>query len=142
MPLTEPFVRVYEPAPVNLPSSLSTAYGTLRSIGSEFFLVSTSQISPLLSFNDVLKLKKEYDLALIPWELERETSLKTALAPVLQNYGTTILLLIGPEGGFSQKEVDAAVKAGFTPVSLGPRILRTETAGLSILSMLNYQFEL
>jgi 16S rRNA (uracil1498-N3)-methyltransferase len=52
----------------------------------------------------------------------------------------TIILLIGPEGGFSHEEVEMAVEAGFTPVSLGDLILRTETAPIAALSILRYEF--
>ncbi|MEK6713654.1 MAG: RsmE family RNA methyltransferase, partial [Nitrospirota bacterium] len=52
----------------------------------------------------------------------------------------SIILLIGPEGGFSHEEVDVAVEAGFTPVSLGSHILRTETAPIVALSILQYEF--
>ncbi len=50
----------------------------------------------------------------------------------------TIVLFIGPEGGFSEKEVDLAMKCDFIPLSLGPRIFRTETAGIVALSILQY----
>jgi 16S rRNA (uracil1498-N3)-methyltransferase len=53
---------------------------------------------------------------------------------------TTISLLVGPEGGFSAAEAAEAQTAGFKPIRLGPRILRTETAGLAILSILQYVY--
>lgn len=49
--------------------------------------------------------------------------------------GTSVTLCIGPEGGFSQEEIDLASAAGFTPVSLGPRVLRTETAAIAALAV-------
>ncbi len=94
-------------------------------------------IKPLIPFEEILKLAKDYDLALIPWELETDNYIKK----VLSNNLKTILVLIGSEGGFSQKEVEQAKAAGFTSVSLGKRILRTETAGITILSMINYEYE-
>lgn len=51
----------------------------------------------------------------------------------------SVSFLVGPEGGFSIEEIEMAMEAGFMPVSLGPRILRTETAGLAALSILQYQ---
>jgi 16S rRNA (uracil1498-N3)-methyltransferase len=51
-----------------------------------------------------------------------------------------IRLLIGPEGGLSDQEIDRTVTAGFTEVVLGPRILRTETAGLTVIGALQLQF--
>ncbi|MEK6692341.1 MAG: 16S rRNA (uracil(1498)-N(3))-methyltransferase [Nitrospirota bacterium] len=50
-----------------------------------------------------------------------------------------ITFLIGSEGGFTEEEVGMAIKKGFTPVGLGPRILRTETAGITALSILQYE---
>ena len=50
-----------------------------------------------------------------------------------------LVLLIGPEGGFSKKEVNSAVRYGFLEVSLGPRILRTETAPIAALSIIQYE---
>jgi 16S rRNA (uracil1498-N3)-methyltransferase len=96
-------------------------------------------IRPLIKLDDVLKLKAQFDLALIPWELENKTSLKQALTsfPAVRS----ILLLIGPEGGFSAGEVAEAKKAGFVSVSLGKRILRTETAGFATLAAINYELE-
>jgi 16S rRNA (uracil1498-N3)-methyltransferase len=96
------------------------------------------EISPLIKFEDLLKIKDRFDLALIPWELERKTTLKSALKGLAR--GGRLLILIGPEGGFSTKEVELAKSAGFTPLSLGIRILRTETAGMAILSMINYEY--
>lgn len=51
-----------------------------------------------------------------------------------------VAVLVGPEGGFSQQEVDLATTAGFLPVSLGPRILRTETAGFAVAAVLGYLY--
>lgn len=50
-----------------------------------------------------------------------------------------MVVLIGPEGGFSKKELSSAVRYGFTEVSLGPRILRTETAPIAALSIIQYE---
>jgi 16S rRNA (uracil1498-N3)-methyltransferase len=65
--------------------------------------------------------------AMIAWEGERSTSLLTALQEL---GGNELTLFIGPEGGFTTEEVDAARSLGIIPVSLGPRILRTETAAI------------
>ncbi|MFM7201896.1 MAG: RsmE family RNA methyltransferase [Myxococcota bacterium] len=67
----------------------------------------------------------------LPALLETETG-----AEVLKR--GSLWALVGPEGGLSRAEVQAASDAGFVPVSLGPRILRTETAALSLLAMLDY----
>lgn len=56
--------------------------------------------------------------------------------------GDSLLIVIGPEGGFSQNEVERLEEHGFIPCSLGPRILRTETAALYVLAAASYHFEL
>jgi 16S rRNA (uracil1498-N3)-methyltransferase len=95
-------------------------------------------ISPLMHFEEVLKIISNYDLALIPWELEKTNSLKHQLSLVCSL--RSLVFLIGPEGGFSHQEIDLARKAGCVPVSLGKNILRTETAGMAALAMLSYAF--
>lgn len=55
--------------------------------------------------------------------------------------GKSVGIFIGPEGGFERGEVEQAVKGGAVPISLGKRILRTETAGLAILSVLMFLIE-
>jgi 16S rRNA (uracil1498-N3)-methyltransferase len=53
---------------------------------------------------------------------------------------TPVYLLIGPEGGFTDEEVEACIQAGIMPVSLGPRILRAETASIAALALLQHRF--
>jgi len=99
------------------------------------------EIFDLTPFEEILKIKSRFDLALIPWELEKEKTLKQALRDFLTPQSPNILVAIGPEGGFSQKEIELAKNAGFVSISLGKRILRTETAGLMVLSALIYEFD-
>lgn len=68
-------------------------------------------------------------LRLIPWEGERSQGLRSYLR-ALEEWPATVSLIIGPEGGFTEEEVELARRAGCVPVSLGPRILRSETAGI------------
>jgi 16S rRNA (uracil1498-N3)-methyltransferase len=68
-------------------------------------------------------------LRLVPWEGERSQSLRSYLR-ALDGRPEAVSLFIGPEGGFAQDEVEVARAAGCVPVSLGPRILRSETAGI------------
>jgi 16S rRNA (uracil1498-N3)-methyltransferase len=76
-------------------------------------------------------------LLLLPWE-EGTQPIKQVLRahPAAQH----ILVLIGPEGGFSRSEAEAAREKGFHQVSLGPNILRTETAALAVLGMIGYAY--
>jgi len=76
-------------------------------------------------------------LLLLPWE-EGTESIKNVLRrnPDAEN----IVVLIGPEGGISAAEAEAAKGMGFHPVSLGPNILRTETAAIAAIAMIGYEF--
>jgi len=65
-------------------------------------------------------------------------SLREALSPPGKQPPREVRVFIGPEGGFTSAEVDAARRAGVMPVSLGPRVLRTETAGLAALAAILY----
>jgi len=96
------------------------------------------RVEPLQDFTKVVLGLSPYGLALIPWEEEKHRSLKQVIT---QGYGPIdqIALFIGPEGGWEEEEVMLALQKGASPVSLGPRILRTETAGLAVLAILMYQ---
>ncbi|WP_321369172.1 16S rRNA (uracil(1498)-N(3))-methyltransferase [uncultured Desulfuromusa sp.] len=76
------------------------------------------------------------DLKLLLWE-ESDVPLRQVLPP---SRPQRIAVLVGPEGGISPREAEQAKKKGFQSVSLGPRILRTETAGLAIMSILQYLY--
>jgi 16S rRNA (uracil1498-N3)-methyltransferase len=78
---------------------------------------------------------------IILWEQERSTTLRQALSGVLANQSPEISLLVGPEGGFSEEEVQLSQQAGWQPVSLGPRILRMETAAIVATALTIYQLE-
>ncbi|MDD4312247.1 MAG: 16S rRNA (uracil(1498)-N(3))-methyltransferase [Eubacteriales bacterium] len=82
---------------------------------------------------------KAFDLFLVAYEDENTVSLKQALRAAKQP--ATIALLIGPEGGLEESEVQLLVKSGAQSVSLGKRILRTETAGLAMLAQTLYEVE-
>jgi len=82
-------------------------------------------------------------LSLIPYEEEHTTSLRTVLRKDLTGFqnpsGLRIHLFIGPEGGFSAAEIELAKRHHVIPVTLGPRILRAETAGLVAASAILYE---
>lgn len=81
----------------------------------------------------------EFDLLLLAYEAERAHSLKAALraAPAAKR----IAMVIGPEGGFAAEEAALLAGRGAVPVSLGPRILRTETAGAAMCAQILYEVE-
>jgi 16S rRNA (uracil1498-N3)-methyltransferase len=76
------------------------------------------------------------EVKLLLWEGESQRGLREVLE--LHPAPVTVALLVGPEGGFSREEAEQALAAGFIPVTLGARILRTETAGLAVLAILQY----
>jgi len=78
-------------------------------------------------------------LLIMPWELERERSLRQALADMDLEKTPGMALIIGPEGGFSHYEVELAKRYGALTVTLGRRILRTETAGLAAATVIMYE---
>ena len=93
-----------------------------------------------ISFKEMVEVLKEYDLALVAYENEEKTNIKEVLQ---QNPDAKkIAIIIGPEGGISKEEVESLVSNGTKEVSLGKRILRTETASISMLSMIMYQYDL
>ena len=84
-----------------------------------------------------MALKEKWDLLLIAYESENQISLKEVLQA--HKDARNIGIIIGPEGGLSNEEVKAAQEAGGIAVSLGRRILRTETAGLVAAAAILYE---
>ncbi len=80
----------------------------------------------------------EYDVVLMPWEIAAPVSARQQLPTLLGN-AKRILIVVGPEGGFSHEEADAAQGAGARQIWLGPHILRTETAALVATAIVLYQ---
>ena len=91
------------------------------------------------SWKNFLNLSKDYDLCLYAYEASpKDDSLKQILKN--KKY-SNILVLVGPEGGISDKEVEDLKKHNFLPITLGPRILRTQVAPLYVMSALSYEWE-
>lgn len=92
------------------------------------------EVFEITSYKKVVEAAKELDVFMVPYESERGmASTAEALAKIKR--GTKVGILIGPEGGFDEKEILQAKEAGGIAVSLGKRILRTETAAITALSM-------
>jgi len=98
------------------------------------------EVTPVMAFDRAVEQAAKMDVRLIPYELAenmaRTRRLMEGLAP-----GQEIAVLIGPEGGFEEAEIRLALEAGIEPITLGRRILRTETAGLVVLSWMMYLLE-
>lgn len=95
------------------------------------------EIPSVLSFEELLERFKQYDAVLFPWELASPDPLRKTL-PRLLDRAYRVLVVVGPEGGFSHAEADAAVAQGARLLWLGTRILRTETAAMVLLAILEY----
>lgn len=98
------------------------------------------EVTGVMSLKDALSEAAEMDVCLIPYELARDMG-KTRKILGSVRPGQTVGIFIGPEGGFDEAEVEQAMAAGAKPVTLGRRILRTETAGMVVLSMLTLLLE-
>ena len=113
----------------------------LRKIAREAAKQSKRGIIPYVedsvSFKEAVKMAAQADLAIIPYEEESETSLKKALQGKTPK---TVSVMIGPEGGFDKEEIKLAKDAGIISVTLGKRILRTETAPLAVSAAILYEF--
>lgn len=93
-----------------------------------------------MSFSQAIKQAADMDVKLIPYELaEGMEKTKELIASVGE--GQDVAVFIGPEGGFEEAEVTAALSLGIQPITLGKRILRTETAGFTVMAWLMYQLE-
>ena len=96
-------------------------------------------VPEVLEVKRLVQLQEELaqlDLLIVPWEEARDGSIRDAIAPFEGKEDLRVGILIGPEGGISQKEAGwLAENANAKLVTLGPRILRTETAGLAALTM-------
>jgi len=95
------------------------------------------KIAAPMEFHDALHMVGGKYSAVIPYEKETKVGLKSFIEGIKGE--KEIAVFIGPEGGFAESEVREAVKHGAVPVTLGPRILRTETAGIFVLTILMYE---
>lgn len=120
------------------------------------------EIRPVMSFKEAVNLAKTFDARSIPYELaEGMKDTKNWIDQVIRlasEYSIkqkendpadhepiskpTVAIFIGPEGGFTEEEIGYARESGITPISLGKRILRTETAGMTVMSILMYELEI
>lgn len=94
-----------------------------------------------MNMKEALSYAGETDVRLLPYELSEDGMKQTRQLMEGIEAGKSVAVFIGPEGGFEESEVEEAYAAGFTPITLGRRILRTETAGLVVLSWLMYRLE-
>lgn len=98
------------------------------------------EITGVYSYKEALEYAKTMDIVLLPYEcadgMEGARALINQIKP-----GMTVGIFIGPEGGYDLQELELGKEAGFHVMTLGPRILRTETAGMMILSVIGFNIE-
>ena len=98
------------------------------------------QVHGVLTMKEAFAYAKGFDVNLIPYELAEGMKETKAILEQVKP-GMRVGIFIGPEGGFDVEEVEMAMEEGIHPITLGRRILRTETAGMTMLSILMFQLE-
>ncbi len=101
------------------------------------------KINNIVNVKDVCNLCNEYDIVLIAYENEKENTLKKELKNLkkLDKEEIKVAIIIGPEGGIAPEEIEMFEENGAKIITLGNRILRTETVALSVLSIIMYELE-
>lgn len=100
------------------------------------------KIQNVVNIENICQNIKKYDIILLAYENEEKNSLKRELQKLDRNKKLNIGVIVGPEGGLSENEVQKLVTSGAKCITLGKRILRTETAPIVMLSDIIYEFEL
>lgn len=98
------------------------------------------EVMPVMDFKSAVEFAKTLDVKLLPYELAKGMKETKELIQSIKQ-GQSIAIFIGPEGGFEESEVALAMEGGAKAITLGRRILRTETAGLTALSILMFTLE-
>ena len=103
------------------------------------------KVNNIMKLKDICKILNEYDIVILAYEKEEKTTLKETLKKIKEKYGekeVKIAVIIGPEGGIDLKEVEMIQENdNVITVTLGKRILRTETVALNVLSIIMYELE-
>lgn len=104
------------------------------------------QIRSVMSYKEALSYAADMDCRLVPYEMEESlegSSGMTGTKKLIEAIkpGESVAIFIGPEGGFDDNEIQSAISQGMKPITLGKRILRTETAGMTAMAWIMYQLE-
>lgn len=99
-----------------------------------------TKVREVMTYREALAYAETLDIVLIPYELAEGMDKTKEFIGQIEK-GQSVGIFIGPEGGFEKEEVEQAMEIGAEPITLGKRILRTETAGLTVLSILMYHLE-
>ncbi len=98
------------------------------------------EVSGVVSFRRAVEMAAAMDVGIIPYELAENMGKTREIIGGLKGE-QSVAVFIGPEGGFEEQEIRMAVEKGIQPVTLGRRILRTETAGMTVLAWIGYETE-
>jgi 16S rRNA (uracil1498-N3)-methyltransferase len=98
------------------------------------------EVKPVMTLKEAFSYCQEFDSSIIPYEDAKGIGHSRQVVKNLKGKGH-IGIFIGPEGGFEEAEIEAAMEQGILPITLGKRILRTETAGMAVLSILMFEME-
>lgn len=103
-------------------------------------------VHDVMEYGEALEYAKNMDVKLVPYEMEDTLDGASGMAGTRKvvsalSPGQSVAVFIGPEGGFAEEEIAAAIAFGMKPITLGRRILRTETAGMTVMAWLMYQLE-
>ncbi|MGL4656000.1 MAG: RsmE family RNA methyltransferase [Sarcina sp.] len=99
-----------------------------------------AKVSSPIEFEEALEQMKEMDLIVVPYENATGYGIKSMARELSNKSFTKVAVMIGPEGGFEEEEIQKLKDINAHIVTLGPRILRTETAGFTCASLLQYEF--
>lgn len=101
------------------------------------------KVNEIISIKNICNLCQEYDIVIVAYENEKQNKLRYELKKLKQNNtdNLKIAILIGPEGGIDESEIDLLKQNGARIITLGNRILRTETVALNVLSIIMYELE-
>ena len=105
----------------------------------ELVMASSSGISTSNSLKEVLRQGDNYDAKIIFWENETN-ALKPDKFLIKKQAIRSVMIVLGPEGGFTQEEIAEAISRGFVSVGLGPRIMKADTATVAACTLIQYLF--
>jgi 16S rRNA (uracil1498-N3)-methyltransferase len=98
------------------------------------------KVTSVMSWDEAVSYSENFSVRILPYERAESMDQTKKIVENIKP-GMEIGVFIGPEGGFDDSEIEFAIKNGILPVTLGKRILRTETAGMTMLSILMYHLE-
>ena len=100
------------------------------------------KVNEIISIKQISNIMNQYDVIIVAYEKERQNTIKEELQQIKKQKFNKIGIIIGPEGGLEEKEIEYLKENGAKVVTLGKRILRTETVALNVLSNIIYELEM